>query len=274
MTLPPSSGTPSSGIVTPEAVLLEFETAGAGSRTIAELLDLLVQLTALAALGLVFSVVLSGALDFGATAAVILTLLFSFLILVGYPVAMETLWNGRTLGKAAMGLRVVTQEGGPIRFRHAAIRSILGLVELWIFLGSIAIVAIVLSPRNQRIGDMVAGTIVLRERTAAASSGVALSFPSPPGYEAYVASLDVTPISPGQYSVIRSFLTRVLELSPIARMTTAVRLANATAVRMHHTPPPTVSPEMFLVCVAAAYQHRHGGPVPTRPTWGTAAFSP
>jgi uncharacterized RDD family membrane protein YckC len=273
MSMPPPSGAPSPGIVTPEAVLLEFETAGAGSRTIAELLDLLVQLTALVALGLVVSVVVSGALDFGGTLAVILTLLLSFLVLVGYPVAMETLWNGRTLGKAAMGLRVVTQEGGPIRFRHAAIRAILGLAELWIFLGSIAVVAIVLSPRNQRIGDMVAGTIVLRERTAA-RSGVALSFPPPPGYEAYVASLDVTPITPAQYSVIRSFLTRVRELSPVARMSTAVRLANATAVRMHHMPPPTVNPEMFLVCVAAAYQHRHGGPAPVRSTWGTAAFSP
>jgi uncharacterized RDD family membrane protein YckC len=265
--------TPASGIVTPEAVLLEFETAGVGSRTIAEILDLLVQVSALVALGLVVSVVASGGLEFGGTLAVILTLVFSFLVLVGYPVAMETLWNGRTLGKAAMGLRVVTQEGGPIRFRHAAIRSILGLVELWVFLGSIAVVAIVLSPRNQRVGDMVAGTIVLRERSAAAP-GVALSFPSPPGYEAYVASLDVTPVSPVQYSVIRSFLMRVLELSPTARPAMAIRLANATAVRMHHTPPPTVGPELFLVCVAAAYQHRHGGPAPMRPTWGTAAFSP
>jgi uncharacterized RDD family membrane protein YckC len=273
MTIPSASRTSPSGIVTPEAVLLEFETAGAGSRTIAELLDVLVQVAGLVAIGLVLSIVGSGALEVGATLAVVLTLLFTFLILVGYPVAMETLWSGRTLGKAAMGLRVVTQEGGPIRFRHAAIRGILGLVELWVFFGSIAIVAIVLSPRNQRVGDMVAGTIVLRERTAVAP-GVALTFPSPPGYEAYVASLDVTPVSPVQYSVIRSFLTRVLELSPAARMSTAVRLANATAVRMNHAPPPTVSPEMFLVCVAAAYQQRHGGPAPQPPTWGTAAFSP
>ena len=114
-----------------------------------------------------------------------LTLVLTFLILVGYPIAMETLWNGRTLGKAAMGLRVVTQEGGPIRFRHAAIRGIFGLIEIWIFLGSIAVVAIIFSKRNQRVGDMVAGTIVLRERSVA-SPGVAVSFPPPPGYEAYV----------------------------------------------------------------------------------------
>jgi hypothetical protein len=156
-------------------------------------------------------------------------------------------------------VRVVTSEGGPIRFRHAAIRGIFGLVEIWIFLGSIAIVSMIATQRNQRIGDLVAGTIVLRERSAA-GPGVAVSFPTPHGYEAYVASLDVSPLSPEQYSVIRSFLMRVLQLSWPARSALAVRLANPTAVLMRHTPPPQVGPELFLVCVAAAYQQRHGGP--------------
>jgi uncharacterized RDD family membrane protein YckC len=230
----------------------------------------LVQLTALVALSFVLSFAVTGGLELGQTLAVVLTLVLTFLILVGYPIAMETLWNGRTLGKAAMGLRVVTQEGGPIRFRHAAIRGIFGLIEIWVFLGSIAVVAIIFSKRNQRVGDMVAGTIVLRERSAA-SPGVAVSFPPPPGYEAYVASLDVTPISAEQYSVIRNFLMRVFQLSTPARMTLAVRLANPTAVLMHHSPPPAVGPELFLVCVAAAYQQRHGGPAATL---GPAALAP
>jgi uncharacterized RDD family membrane protein YckC len=251
------------GIVTPEAVVLEFDTAGVGSRTIAEILDLLVQLALLVALSLVLSLATTGGLELGQTLAVVLTLLMSFLVIVGYPVAMETMWNGRTLGKAAMGLRVVTQEGGPVRFRHAAIRGIFGLVEIWIFIGSIAVVSMLVSPRNQRVGDLVAGTIVLRERSAA-GPGVAVRFPVPPGYETYVASLDVTPLSAEQYSVLRGFLIRVLELSPSARMTVAIRLANQTALELRHSPPSTVGPELFLVCVAAAYQQRHGGP-PGRP---------
>jgi uncharacterized RDD family membrane protein YckC len=250
---------PAPGIVTPEAVLLEFDTAGVGSRTIAELLDLLIQVTVLVALSLVLSLAVTGGLELGQTLAVILTAILTFLVILGYPIAMETLWNGRTLGKSAMGLRVVTQEGGPIRFRHAAIRGIFGLVEIWAFLGSIAIVAIIFSKRNQRVGDVVAGTIVLRERSAA-GPGVAVSFPPPPGYEAYVTSLDVSPLSAEQYSVIRSFLMRVFRLAPAARISLAVHLANPTAVAMHHTPPPAVSPELFLVCVAAAYQQHHGGP--------------
>ena len=257
-----------SGVVTPEAVLLEFDTAGVGSRVIAEILDLLVQVAALIALSLVASLASTGGVDLGQTTALIITLVMTFLILVGYPIAMETLWNGRTLGKAAMGVRVVTSEGGPIRFRHAAIRGIFGLVEIWIFLGSIAIVSMVCTTRNQRVGDLVAGTIVLRERSAA-GPGVAVSFPTPPGYEAYVASLDVTPLSAEQYSIIRSFLMRVLQLSWPARASLAVRLANPTAVLMRHTPPPQVSPELFLVCVASAYQHRYGGPVPMTPVPGS-----
>lgn len=248
-----------SGIVTPEAVVLEFDTAGVGSRTIAELLDLLVQIGLLVALSLVLSLAVTGGLELGQTLAVILTLVLSFLVIVGYPIAFETLWNGKTLGKAAMGLRVVTQEGGPIRFRHAAIRGIFGLVEIWIFIGSIAVVSILFSRRNQRVGDMVAGTIVLRERSAA-GPGTAVRFPVLPGYETYVSALDVTPLSAEQYSIIRGFLVRVHELSATARLGMAVNLANRTAVLLGHTPPPTVSPEIFLVCVAAAYQLRHGGP--------------
>jgi hypothetical protein len=191
-------------------------------------------------------------------------LVMTLLILVGYPIAMETLWNGRTLGKAAMGLRVVTAEGGPVRFRHAAIRGIFGLVEIWVFIGSIAIVSIIFSRRDQRVGDLVAGTIVLRERSAT-SPGVAVTFPTPPGFEAYVASLDVTRLSAAQYSLVRSFLMRVLQLSWPARTSLAVRLANPTAVLLHHTPPPQVNPELFLVCVAAAYQRRFGGVAPSAP---------
>jgi uncharacterized RDD family membrane protein YckC len=260
-------------VVTPEAVLLEFDTAGVGSRVVAEILDLLLQITALVALSLVASLAVAGGLEIGQTAAIVLVLLLTFLILVGYPIAMETLWNGRTLGKAAMGLRVVTAEGGPIRFRHAAIRGIFGLVEIWVFFGSIAIVSIIFSRRDQRVGDRVAGTIVLRERSVA-SPDVAVSFPTPPGYEAYVASLDVTRLSAEQYSLVRSFLMRVLQLSWPARTSLAVRLANPTALLLHHTPPPQVNPELFLVCVAAAYQRRFGGAAVPAPPPGLATGPP
>jgi uncharacterized RDD family membrane protein YckC len=247
-----------SGIVTPEAVVLEFDTAGVGSRTVAEVLDLLLQISVLVGLSLVLSVAVTGGLGLGATLAVILTLALWLLVLVGYPIAFETLWGGRTLGKAAMGLRVVTQEGGPVHFRHAAIRGIFGLVEIWVFLGSLAVLTILCTRRNQRVGDLVAGTIVLRERSAT-GPGVAVRFPVLPGYEAYVSSLDVTPMTAEQYAIVRGFLLRVHELAPGARTSMATILANRSAVLLNHTPPPGVGPETFLICVAAAFQLRHAG---------------
>jgi hypothetical protein len=164
-----------------------------------------------------------------------------------------------------MGLRVLTEEGGPIRFRHSAIRGIMTIVDVWglfILPGVPGLLSIILSRKNQRLGDMLAGTIVLRER-GATGQAVAVAFPVPYGYESYVASLDVGSITTEQYGIIRSFLMRVLQLTPGARASLALRLANPVAVQLHHTPPPNVSPELFLVCVAAAYQQRHGGPTPS-----------
>jgi uncharacterized RDD family membrane protein YckC len=252
------------GIVTPEAVLLEFETAGAGSRAAAEVLDVALQAVVLVLAALAVAAVDSSS---GRTGAVVISLGLFLLVLVGYPVAAESLWNGRTLGKAALGLRVVTVEGGPIRFRHAAIRGIIGLFEIYLTLGLVALLAIIFGRRDQRLGDHVAGTIILRERTAPGRQAVAVNFPAPWGLEAYVASLDVSALTSEQYGIIRSFLLRVLELSHDARWSLAVKLANATALELHLTPPPGVGPEPFLACVAASYQRRHGpaGPVASFP---------
>jgi uncharacterized RDD family membrane protein YckC len=260
-----------SGIVTPEAVLLEFDTASAGSRTIAELIDLLVQLVTLVGVWTVAGIVAASS-PLLETAATIAALVLTFLVLVGYPAGFEALWQGRTLGKAALGLRVVTREGGPIRFRHAAIRAMFGLVEIYAFLGSIAALSIILTRNDQRVGDLAAGTFVLRERRAA-SRAVAVSFMPPRGYEAYTASLDVTALTEEQYGVLRSFLLRAPQLTLPARYALSVRLAEPVTRLLHHTPPAGVGPEAFLACVAAAYQRRHGGPLPP-PPWRPPPPSP
>jgi uncharacterized RDD family membrane protein YckC len=269
--------TPPRGIVTPEAVVLEFDTAGLGSRVVAIVIDLLVQGAVLVMM--VFALGLAADGGAGTTLVVVLSVVFLFLILLGYPVAFETLWNGRTLGKAAMGLRVVTREGAPIRFRHAAIRGIFGLIELWAFFGSIAVATVLVTRRNQRLGDLAAGTIVLIERTAGGHTN-AVFFRPPPGYEAYVAALDVSALDAERYAVVRSFLVRAGGLAAPSRAALAVGLANRTATTMRHTPPPGVPPELFLTCAAAAYQQRRGGlagrppppapppPAPPAPTSG------
>ena len=241
------------GIVTPEAVLLEFEVALLGSRTVAILLDLLVMFAALMATFLVLGAAAAGGLpDVVGTVFVVVAL---FMILFGYPIVSETVWSGRTLGKAAMGLRVVTREGTPVRFRHAAIRGALSLVDLYISVGSVAVVTSLSTNDGQRLGDLAAGTLVLRERTAKADAA-SMTFPAPYGWERYVNSLDVSAVTTGQYGVIRDLLLRVNDLSRDARGHLAIRLANPLAGAMGHDPPPGVAAESFLVCVAAAYQQR------------------
>jgi uncharacterized RDD family membrane protein YckC len=246
---------PQAGIVTPEAVLLEFETAGVASRTIAELLDLGVQLVALVALLMGVGIV-GNAGGIGEVASVVLALLIGLLALVGYPIAMETFWNGRTLGKAAMGLRVVTREGAPERFRHAAIRAMIGFVEIYAFLGVPAVISIITSRRDQRLGDLVAGTLVLRQR-AARRAAPPIAFGVPWNWESYVQGLDVSPITDEQYGVVRAVLLRSSELGADARWQVTTEVATLVAGQMRIPVPVQVPPEMFLTCVATAYQRRH-----------------
>lgn len=259
------------GIVTPEAVLLEFETAGVGSRTVAILIDLLAQFAAIIGLVLILGAAAAGGLpEIVGTVSIIVGL---FLVIFGYPIAFETLWGGRTLGKAAMGLRVVTREGGPVRFRHAAIRGALGLVDLYLLLGAVAVVTSLLTKEGQRLGDLAAGTLVLRERTAAGHAD-SMVFPVPRGWEAYVASLDVSGVTTDQYGLVRDYLLRVNDLSRDARWHLGVRLANPIARAIHHDPPPGVPAESFLLCVAAAYQQRRGVPAGPTSTLGVPRIGP
>ena len=250
------------GIVTPEAVVLDFETAGLGSRLIAEAIDLSVQFAA----GLLVTV---AAAAVGSTPARVVDYVGLFLVIFGYPTAMETMWRGRTLGKAALGLRVVTVEGAPIRFRHAAIRAALSLVDIFLLSGIPGILAILFTPRNQRLGDLVAGTIVLRERSAVGMP-VATRFSVPPALESYAGTLDVAALTGPEYATVRSFLLRAGELAPGHRASLAAQIAGPLAAHLGHAPPPTLSPEWYLVCVAAAVQRRAGPPVGAPAGWQPA----
>jgi len=258
-----------SGVVTPEAVRLEFEAAGIGSRAVALSVDLMLQSVVVVVLLLGLGLVLEGA---GAGLpdwiGVTVTLLLVFAVFWGYPVAFETLWRGRTLGKAAMGLRVVTREGAPVRFRHAAIRAALGLVDFLVSLGGIAVVSALLTREHQRLGDLVAGTLVLRERTGARAPS-AVRFAVPPGAEPYAATIDPSGLTGDDYAAMRGFLLRAGELPADVRADLARRIARPIIARLRHRPPDGVSPELFLACAAARYQQRgtarSPSPVPAPP---------
>jgi len=261
-------------MVTPEAVALDFRTANVGSRLLAYALDLLV--VGVVIVAVILMVVLSGTTLpqwLAITSAVILIPACYF----GYFIAFETLWRGRTLGKAALGLRVVTREGGPVRFRHAAVRALLGLVDFTVSIGFLAVAFILLTRDNQRLGDIVAGTLVLRERSALPAPASA-SFEAPSGLQPYTATLDVSGLTNEEYQTLRAFLLRAKGLRPEPRAALARQLANPLVARLRPPPPAGVSPETYLACVAAAVQQRQRlaarpGPSPG-PGFGFGAAPP
>lgn len=235
--------------VTPDAVALDVDLASIGSRGIAYLLDLGILLTALLVLQLAQVLLGLGGFVPGWFAIAVL-LLAAFALQFGYPIGFEVLWRGRTLGKAAMGLRVITIEGAPVGFRHAAIRAASAVFELLSTVGLGAILSSFVSTRSQRLGDLAAGTVVIRERRARTPL-VALGYPVPRGLEAYTDGLDVGRLDGRDRALLRDAFRRADSLSLATRRQVMERIANALLPRVSPGPPVGLDAETWLRCVAA-----------------------
>jgi uncharacterized RDD family membrane protein YckC len=235
--------------VTPDAVELDVDVATVGSRGIAYLLDLSVVLGALLLIQLAQLLFGGGGFVEGWFAIAVL-LIAAFVVQFGYPIGFEVLWRGRTLGKAAMGLRVVTIEGAPVGFRHATIRAVAGLLELLPTLGMIAIVSSFSSSRGQRLGDLAAGTVVIRERHTGLEVR-SMVYPVPVGWDGYYRQLDVTTLGSEDRAVIRDALRRADRLAPRVRSEVMEEVGAAIVDRVAPPPPPGIDAETWLRCVAA-----------------------
>jgi uncharacterized RDD family membrane protein YckC len=256
---PPVAG----GYVTPDAVAVDLPSATVGSRAVAYLIDLMLLATGLLALTIA-QAAFGGAGWVPDWAGILVALLLAFVWQFGYPIGFETLWGGRTPGKAALGLRVVTTEGAPVGVRHATIRATVGLFELTGTAGTVAVISSLVSARGQRLGDLAAGTLVVRERLAG-HAPVAEVFVAPPGLEAYAARLDVGRIGPAEYGALRETLRRAASLPPEVRARVAEQLATALAPRVTPPPPPGVPAEDWLRALAAAVQARGAATPPAPP---------
>ncbi len=243
------------GLVTPEAVVLGLPVASVGSRALALIIDLLIQGTTLFVL--IFAASRVAVLE-GGWVGVAVGLLVVFGVLFVYPVAFETFWRGRTPGKAALGLRVVTVEAAPVGFRHAAIRAALGLMDFYATSGGAAVISALFTRRAQRLGDLAAGTLVIREGRR--KGGVtSMRFSAPPGAEGYVQQLDASALDEDDYLAIRSVLVRARHLPPATAQPLAHAALAALAPRVTPPPPTGMHPLAILTCLAAAYQQRHRG---------------
>lgn len=239
-----------SGVVTPEAVVLDLETAGVGSRLLAGAIDLSLQFAILVVTSMVFAGLLGeDSSSYRTAVAVILAA-----VVIGYPVLFELWLRGRTPGKRVFGLRAVTVEGAPLRLRHVVLRMMGGLVDRWLPpIGVTGTLFVLATRRHQRIGDLLAGTIVVRDPVRRAPPQ-AVWFSVPPGLDWLAATIDPTPMTDEQYTLVRSFLMRNRTLTPEARYSVAERLATELAVVLRHPGHGAVHPEAFLLCVISRYQ--------------------
>ncbi|HWN33069.1 MAG TPA: RDD family protein [Pseudonocardia sp.] len=252
-----------SDLVTGDAVVLELRLAKLPSRALAFCLDLAVMVTALTLLLLVLYAVTPAA-DGAQTVAVVIAVMI--IVFVGYPVTVESLTRGRSLGKLALGLRVVREDGGPIRFRHALVRALTGLVVdfglLSGFTGAIGVISSLASPRGRRVGDVLAGTMVVRERVA---TPAAAPFEMPPGLAGWAESLEFSRLPDGLALRARQFLGRVHELDPAHRASLGAALAEQVAARVGPAAPAGTAPEAYLAAVLVARRHRELARFGTRP---------
>ena len=238
-------------IITGEAVALEIRPAGVGSRGVALVIDVVLQI----AVTLAWAWALTGfglSADTAAVQAVVLTM--SVATVLGYPVGFETLWRGRTPGKAAMGLRVVRDDGGPIRFRHAFVRGLVGVVvdRPGVSAGLLALIPMLVTRRSKRIGDLAAGTVVVQERVPSRVVAAPLVVPELAGW---AAGLDLSRVDDTLALQIRHFLARAHQLSPRVRDEMGNQLLGRIGELVGPLPP-GMAPWSYLQTVIAERSRR------------------
>ncbi len=240
----------SDDLVTGEGVAVELPVAGVPSRAASGLLDLLVAAVLLVGGVLALDLVLGRMSD---AVRQTVTILLVVAVTVGFPTVVETLTRGRTLGKLALGLRVVRDDGGPITVRHALTRALVGWLEIYLLVGAGAMVAALISPRAKRLGDMAAGTYVVSQR---ASLRILPPPSMPPMLAHWATGADLAALPPGLAIAVRQFLGRAPGLTPSSRHELGQELLRAVLPHVSPPPPPGVHPEYVLAAVIAERRRR------------------
>jgi uncharacterized RDD family membrane protein YckC len=238
-----------SEVVTGEAVILEVRVAQLPSRALAFMIDWIIQMIVLLVVVLLLtnaSVITDDALSTG------LAILFSVLVIVGYPVIFETVTRGRSLGKLALGLRVVSEDGGPERFRQALFRGLAGTLELWAFTGAPALLISLLNQKGKRLGDIFSGTIVIGERGPREAPPPVM----PPQLARWASSLQLSQLPDDLANTARQYLSRWNQLSPAMQYEMGMQIANQVSARIAPPPPPGVPPYAYLAAVLAERRRR------------------
>jgi uncharacterized RDD family membrane protein YckC len=224
-------------IETPERVPLHFALASIGNRFIACAIDHMIQIVTLIVISIIFAIIadfanLGNRLSNAPKWVIALLIILVFLLMSGYFAFFEWLWRGQTPGKRWMKLRVIREDGRPISFFEAIVRNLLREFDIMPFpFYSIGLISVFSTDRDQRVGDLVAGTVVVREREAEAPA-FAEVFASPISDPALRRSFkpvqftaDVNNLTEQEISVVESFLRRRWDLKDYPRQWMAWRVA-------------------------------------------------
>lgn len=205
---------------TPEGVDLELTLAGAGSRMAAAVIDGIAQIAAV----LVTLVVLAGlGAAVGEDAALLLLGVASLtitVIIIGYYVLFEVLAGGRTPGKMAMGIRVVSTEGGPVTLSGSMVRNLIRIVDFLPSFYGVGLVSVLVTRKNQRLGDLAARTVVVRDRQPEVGDLVDLTVEP-----VAAARWDVSAVTADEVALVRRYLSRRRSLTPDRREQIAGQIA-------------------------------------------------
>jgi uncharacterized RDD family membrane protein YckC len=256
---------PQEPVVTGDAVVLDVQIAQLPVRALSALIDVAVVFIAYLIGVLLWTTTLT---QFDSALSGAVLIIFTVLSLVGYPIVFETATRGRSLGKMALGLRVVSDDGGPERFRQALLRALAGVIEIWIFTGGPAVICSVLSPKGKRIGDIFAGTVVISERAPQLTPPPVM----PPQLAWWASSLQLSGLRADQAELARQFLSRAAQLDPVVREQMAYRIAGEVVAKVSPPPPAGVPPQLVLAAVLAERHRRELARM--RPTPPAAQWPP
>jgi uncharacterized RDD family membrane protein YckC len=257
-------------IDTPELVSIELPLAGIGSRFIAILVDSLILGAAVILLIFLGVFIITALGNFGEKSAswgIGILLLILFLLFWGYFALFETFNNGRTPGKRVAKIRVIHQSGRGINFAEALARNLVRIIDYMPGFYGVGIAAMFMSRRSQRLGDMVAGTLVVREREVEApmwnestprtltAAALAPNSPIPPPHlRVALPAPALAKLSPSDLEVLEGFFSRRLDMDLTTRSALANRIASALCAKSGLTIPPEISVETFLEAVAHQFR--------------------
>ncbi|WP_343035777.1 RDD family protein [Isoptericola sediminis] len=236
------------GILIGEGVLLDARPASFASRSAGALIDVAVTIGGLVlAIWVVTGILVwqsdvAAASQWGRAAVIAIVVL----LLVVLPTTVETLTRGRSLGKLATGLRVVRDDGGPVRVRHALVRSLVGVFEIWLTAGSVAVITSLANARGKRLGDLLAGTYAVRVRGARSwEQPLVMS----PALATWARSADIRRLPDGLALRARQVLDRAPRLAPASRARLTDELAAQMEAYVAPGPPSGTPAESFLHAV-------------------------